>query len=250
MSGTVPRPAGLRPARRAALLVAALVAMPSTVAAQSLAPLLRGYVTATSDFRDRGLSESRGQPSLQIGGDLQHRSGFFAGAWAAQIEALPYPGSETADRFKAGYYVGYTQRVARWSVTATAAHYAYPGIAVDYDYSELSGGIAYRDRIFFSASYTDDLFSSGASGWYSEFGIVLPLPYAFELGATVGRLDSSGLGLDYSHWNAGVSKSLGRRIGLDVRRYDVSRYYSNAVATTNGDAWVVSASYAFGGRFR
>lgn len=247
MTRTAQRSAGLGTGRRIAMLAAAAMSAASGAAgAQPREPLVSGYVTLTSDYRQRGLSESRGKPSLEIGGDFQHRSGFFAGAWAARIETSPDDGDDTVGRYKAAYYAGYTRRISRWSWTASAARYAYPGsgTTIDYDYDELSATVAYRDRVFATASYVGDLFSQ-ANGWYGEIGLVFPLPKGLELGATLGRLDASRPALDYTHWNAGVSRTFARRIAVDVRRYDTSRYYSNAVATTRGDSWVVSASYAF-----
>jgi uncharacterized protein (TIGR02001 family) len=235
-----------RHARRAALGLL-LVAAPAVAGAQGLEPLVSGYVTLTSDYRHRGLSESGGEFSFQVGGDYQHATGFFAGAWAARID-YAQPAADASTRFKVGYYVGLSKRVARWSLTATAVHYAYPGLAYDYDYDEVSATAGFRDRLFVTAAYVDEPFGRRASALYGEIGTAWPLAHGLELGATIGRLASSDSRLAYTHWNLGLSRTFARRLGVDLRYYDGSRYLSNAIATTDADSWVLSASYGFGSR--
>jgi len=234
---------------RGAVAAAAVVlcAVPDALPAQGLEPIVSGYVTVTSDYRHRGLSESSGDPSIQAGADYQHASGFFAGAWAARID-YAQPADDSSTRFKIGYYLGASKRIGRWSWTATAVRYTYPGLAYDYDYNELSATAGFRDRVFVTAAYIDGLFANDASAFYSEIGGALPLPGGLEVGATLGRLASSARELEYTHWNVGLSKTFARRVGVDLRYHDGSRYLSNAIATTNADSWVLSASYGFRSR--
>lgn len=229
------------------VVAAALCVLTTPLSAQVPEPIVSGYVTVASDYRHRGLSESSGGPSLQLGADYQHANGLFAGTWAARID-YAHPAHSSSTRFKVGYYVGISKRISRWSWAATAVRYTYPGLAYDYDYNELSATAGFRDRIFVTAAYIDDLFGRGASAFYSEVGTTLPLPHGLELGATLGRVTSSSPQLEYTHWNVGLSKTFARRLGIDLRYHDGSRYLSNAVATTAADAWVVSASYGFRSR--
>lgn len=239
--------AARRTRRPLALVAAALAALPCVGAAQPLESQFSGYVTITTDYRRRGLSVSGSDPSLQVGADFQHRSGFFAGLWAAQIEVSWGGDRGSSTRHETGYYAGYTHQTPRWSWTGAAARYTYPGSGLDYSYNELSGTLDYRGRLFVTAAFLHDLFSHPGNGWYGEIGFALPLPHALELGASIGKLHGDEP-LDYTHWNVGVSRSFGQRIGIDLRRYETSGYYANAVATTEGDAWVATASYAFGRR--
>lgn len=229
-----------------AAAAALLSAAPTAVRAQPF-ELVSGYLTAVSDYRHRGLSESGGRPSLVLGADFQHRSGFFVGAWTAQIETHAENGGDTESRYKTAYYAGFTRLVSSWTLTLSTTRYTYPGLAYDYDYDEQTAAVGFKNRVFASVSYIDDIFSAGHA-WHGEIGFALPLPLDIELGAAIGRLDASKPELDYTHWNAGVSRTFLRRVGVDLRRYGASRYYSNGVATTHGDEWVVAASYAFGGR--
>lgn len=229
-------------------LVAVLCGAPLAADAQALQPLISGYVTVTSDYRHRGLSESAGEASLQAGTDYQHASGAFAGVWAARIDYAHSASGDSATRFKVGYYAGVSRRVARWSWNVAVVHYAYPGLPYDYDYNELSATVGFRDRVFVTAAHLDGLFARDAAAFYREVGTALPLPLGLELGATVGRLTSSASSLEYSHWNLGLSRLFRQRIGVDIRYHDGSRYLSNAIATTDADSWVISASYGFRAR--
>jgi uncharacterized protein (TIGR02001 family) len=222
--------------------------------AQSAAPRISGYVTMSSDYRNRGLSQSRGAPSLRLGGDLQHRSGFFAGAWAASVRYHPpaskYPSAPAADetrRSEIGTYIGYHARTAAWSFATAVARYDYPGSDADYDYHELSGSVGYSDRVFFTASYTNDLFGWRASALNQELGIALPVGTSFELGASLGRFDADALGLKYVHWNAGVSKTVSR-FGFDLRYYDNDQRQYGPLGAPAAGEWVLSASYGFKAR--
>src|SRR5690606_17723495 len=152
---------------RVAAAAAMLCAAPATLSAQTLEPLLSGYVTLTTDYRHRGLSESSGEPSLQAGVDYQRANGLFAGAWAARID-YAQPSEDSSTRFKIGYYLGVSKRIGRWSWTATAVRYTYPGLAYDYDYGELSATVGFRDRLFFTTAYIDDVFGRDRSAVYGE----------------------------------------------------------------------------------
>lgn len=181
---------------------------------------ISGYVTLMSDYRNRGLSQSAGEPALQIGADYQHRSGFFAGGRAVNVEYdLPRSGPET--HAEAVIYAGYNRRVDRWSLTGSLGRYAYPGSDYDWDYGEAGASVGYRDRVFLTASYSDDFFGLGAAAWNRELSFAHPLGSGFEIGAGIGRFRASSIGVDYTHWNVGASKRVAG-FGIDLRYYDTS----------------------------
>ncbi len=69
--------------------IALLSLAASTAFAQTKAPepdyTLSYNLGATSDYRYRGISQSRLKPALQGGVDFAHKSGFYAGAWGSTI---------------------------------------------------------------------------------------------------------------------------------------------------------------------
>jgi uncharacterized protein (TIGR02001 family) len=206
---------------------------------------LSAYVTLTTDYRDRGLSQSDGEPALQAGVDYQHGSGFFTGIWGSTVEYEVEAGRRHPRENVIELYAGYNWRNERWSVTAAAARYVYPDISVDYDYDEVAAGLAYRDHLFLTVSYTDALLSLGPSRLDAELTLAVPLPAGVELGGTIGRVDSEAFsGGGYAHWNLGASRALGP-LSLDLRFYDNDAprygYYGAALP----DSWVLSLSYGF-----
>src|SRR5690606_2924665 len=127
-------------------------------------------------------------------------------------------------------------------LTFTLSRYTYPGARFDYDYGEVAGNVWFRDRVFVSVSYTDDLLGSGRSATNREVGVAWPLAWNLELGATVGRLRyGRAPGGAYDHWNVGVSKLAGR-FAVDLRYHDSDYPYASYLGAGAG-RWVLSVSY-------
>jgi hypothetical protein len=90
----------------------------------------------------------------------------------------------------------------------------------------------------------DEFFGRGESALNTELGFALPLARRFELGGAIGRFETRIGRFDYTHWNFGASKVIGR-IGLDVRFYDNSLQSYGPLGAARGTEWVFSASYGF-----
>ena len=71
-------------------LAAAALTLSGAALAQAKAPepdfTLSANVGLISDYRYRGISQTRLKPALQGGFDLTHKSGFYAGVWASSIK--------------------------------------------------------------------------------------------------------------------------------------------------------------------
>ena len=83
-----------------------------------------GYVQGVSDYRFRGYSLSGGDPALQGTVNLNHSSGFYAGAWASTLddEITPFYGDVELD-----LYAGWTGSLSS-ALTADIGvlRYVYP----------------------------------------------------------------------------------------------------------------------------
>src|SRR5690349_8499721 len=135
--------------------------------AQNAAPGVNGYFTLSNGYWAHGLAHNDGL-TLQAGVDYQTQGGWFAGAWAANVDyAVEFSYDEPRD-YAANVYGGYHRRAAEWSWTVSLAHYLYPGTAVSYDYDELSGTVGFRDRVFYSASYANDYYGGTRASWNHE----------------------------------------------------------------------------------
>ncbi len=201
------------------------------------------YLTISTDYPHRGMSQTNESAALQAGVDFQHRSGFFVGAWISNVEYVVEVFRVEPRDIELDTYVGYNWQTSDWSFTATLVRYTYPGASFSYDYTELGGSVGFQERFFYTVSYTDSLLAQDASAMNHELGIELPLPWSTEFGASVGRFDSDDVRAgDYDHWNLGISKRV-RSVSLDLRYYDTDNTLVSHLGTPLHESWVLSLSY-------
>jgi hypothetical protein len=114
----------------------------------------------------------------------------------------------------------------------------------DYDYNELTFSTTFRSRFSYTAGYTDRLYSRPYSAWHHELGLAQPLRFDLELSAALGQFDADvpGYGVEYTHWNIGLSKVI-RRFALDLRFFETTAEAASILGDPAGDAWVLSVSY-------
>ena len=185
---------------------------------------VHGYLTATTDYVFRGVSQSDEQPTWQAGLDYAHSSGFFAGVFAAGID---YPSSryraDTRD-VELDAYLGYGRPAGRdFSWELALFRYSFPeSDANDIDYGELGANLYYRDSIRFGATFSDDARSGGASAWTAELELHRPLGHGFQLSGMLGRYTFARSDWkDYLYWDLGVSATKGPWT-FDLRWFDTS----------------------------
>lgn len=89
-------------------------------------------VGVVSDYRYRGISQTRLKPALQGGADFAHKSGFYAGTWASTIKWIKDTGTILA--FDAGdanvevdLYGGYKGQFGAVAYDVGLLQYWYPG---------------------------------------------------------------------------------------------------------------------------
>lgn len=233
----------LRPCTGALLVVSALCA--ATAASQPPPAALRAYLTATTDYIDRGLSQSASHGSAQFGIDYQHRSGFFVGAWATDVEYARRRSEEHWRTFGVDYYAGYARRNGDWSWSTALARYAYPGAPYDYDYTELNGSVSYRERLSYSVALIPNLLSVEHRALDQAVSLRFPARWNVELSATAGKFRAAGLpSANYSYWNAGASKVLPRFV-IDLRYYDTNAASLGPLGARPRRRWVLSLSHGF-----
>jgi uncharacterized protein (TIGR02001 family) len=93
-----------------------------------------GVVT---DYRYRGISQSRLKPAFQAGVDLGHSSGFYIGTWGSSIKWVKDGGGDTSA--EVDVYGGYKFTAGPIGVDLGVLRYLYPGssMAVNPDTTEL-----------------------------------------------------------------------------------------------------------------
>jgi len=227
------------------LTLAACTAAPLAVAQQA-GPNLSGYATLSTAYWKRGFAQNNGA-SAQLGIDFEHHTGFYVGGWAENVDFEREYSQDEPRQFEADIYAGYHKRHEQWSWNVGLGHYLYPGTAINYDYNELSATFGFRDRVFYTAAYSDAYYRLWRASLNQEVSFTYPLRGNVEIGGGVGKFSIKGNALDVTYWNVGVSK-LVRRVALDLRYYDSDYQWLSYWGDPNANHFVLSVSYALGSR--
>lgn len=183
-----------------------------------------GYLTLTSDFVRRGVSQSDTDPAVQLGGDLSLDRGLVLGVWGSSVDNRSQPGNQRDVEVNA--YAGYGWDIRNdWRLTGFVIAYAYPGMDTpfDYGYVEYLVSANFKDRYWVETAFAPDYYGTGDGAWNVEALGEWPLSAAWNLSAGIGRFDLDDVvGAAYTYWQAGVTRNVGI-INLDLRYYDTNR---------------------------
>jgi uncharacterized protein (TIGR02001 family) len=91
-------------------------------------------IGATTDYRYRGISQSRLNPAVQGGADFAMKNGFYLGAWGSTINWIKDAGASTLANVNTGsapveidLYGGYKGKAGALDYDVGALQYFYPG---------------------------------------------------------------------------------------------------------------------------
>jgi len=186
---------------------------------------LSGYLVLTTDYVWRGVTQSDGDPAVQLGGDVAFGSGIYAGFWGSTID-INNGGDRQRDT-ELTYYLGYSHDIAtRWSLGASVVVYTYPGQTgvVDYNYEEVMLTTNFDDRLWLEYAYSPDLYNTGFDSHNVEIFTEWPAGKHLVVGAGAGYYDVSNfVGDGYAYWELGVTRPIGR-LDIDLRYHDTSRW--------------------------
>jgi uncharacterized protein (TIGR02001 family) len=108
-------------------MVLAALAVSGAAFAQTKAPepdyTLSYNVGAVSDYRYRGISQSRLKPALQGGVDFAHKNGFYLGTWASTIKWIKDAGGDAP--VELDVYGGYKFAVGSFGMDVGVLRYQY-----------------------------------------------------------------------------------------------------------------------------
>ena len=178
----------------------------SVIAASGLvAQIAQAEITAnvalTTDYVWRGVSQNQEDPAVQGGIDYAHESGFYLGAWGANVS---FGGASTELDLYAGWA---TEFDSGFSLDLGIIEYTYHGsdVADENDFTEYYVGLGYAGFGF--------IYSIG-----DEFDDQWELSYGFDfesisLGAAYGDYDA------YSYYTIGISGEAGG-LGLALDYWD------------------------------
>ena len=239
----------VRASQYAGLGFAAIVgAIPSCCADGSWS----GTIAATTDYVVRGVSQTYGEPALQAGVNYQSAAGWFAGAWASNVNPYPFG----VDSAEVNLYGGFGWALgSAWTARATYTRYLYAWDRrpATYAYGELSLTLGFEDRLTATVSYQPDSTRYAIPGYVRnrpaaayELSGRWPLPRNFALTAGIGYYDLTRL-YRAGYWSASAGTSYVRGgFELDVARFfsepSVRRLFEDASAD---GSWAATASWRF-----
>ena len=227
MKSAFPVSLALAHALALALASTALPALAEEPAAAPASPLSFN-LSLTSEYRYRGISQSRLDPALQGGVDYAAESGFYVGAWASTIKWIkdaPYNGGANVE---VDLYGGYKTEVAKGlTLDVGVLSYVYPSnnlnpsanttevygalsfgpVTAKYSHSvtDLFGTADSKGSGYFDVSATFDLgegftvtphicyqkVKNYSAGSYTDYALTVNKDYAgFTFGAAVIGTDS------------------------------------------------------------
>jgi uncharacterized protein (TIGR02001 family) len=109
-------------------VLASTLAASGALMAQTTAPApdytLSFNVGVVTDYRYRGISQSRLKPALQGGADFAHKSGFYIGTWASTIRWIEDAGGDA--EVEIDLYGGYKTTLAGFGIDVGLLRYYYP----------------------------------------------------------------------------------------------------------------------------
>ncbi len=177
-----------------------------------------GVVT---DYRYRGISQTRLKPALQGGIDFAHSSGVYVGTWLSTIEWIKDAGGDSSVEWD--IYGGYKGKVGGMDYDVGVLTYQYAGNKLNPNanttevYAALTSGIV-------TAKYshsTSNLFGFAAStsSGYAELAAAIDLGDGMTLTPHIGYQNVKGSGngkYSYTDMSVTLAKDLGNGIALSA----------------------------------
>lgn len=172
-------------------------------------------VTLASEYDFRGITQTAGDPALQASLDFSTESGFYAGAWASNVDFGDGTDADVEIDGLVGFRGSFSEDL---SYDVGGTYYYFMGDKDDVPFGELYAGLGYKA---FSGKlwYSPDFSNFGESAYYVEGNLSFELPQDFALTVHAGWSDGdywdATNGGGYMDYSVGISKSIGNfAVGL------------------------------------
>ncbi len=176
-------------------LSAAAGAMAQTAAPAAPESTLAFNVGAVTDYRYRGISQSRKELAVQGGIDYADKSGFYVGAWGSTIKWITDTAGATSGKTELDLYGGYKAAVGDVAYDVGFLRYEYAGN----DYKNTGGVNANTNEVYGAVTYglvtakyshaISDIFgnTNSKNSYYLDLSAALDLGEGYSLTPHVGR---------------------------------------------------------------
>lgn len=167
-----------------------------------------------SDYRYRGISQSRLQPALQGGVDYTDKSGFYVGAWGSTIKWIKDAGGDAP--VELDLYGGYKGAVGDVAYDVGFLRYEYTrnNLFPNANTNEVYGAVTYG---LFTAKYSHAIsnlfgFADSKKSGYLDLSATIDLGDGYSLVPHVGHQSVKGVGnskYSYTDYALTLAKDLG-----------------------------------------
>mgnify|MGYP000051682494 CR=1 FL=1 len=241
------------------LIAAAVASLASVAQAAEPESSLSFNAGVVSDYRYRGISQSRLEPALQGGVDYAHKSGFYVGAWGSTIKWIKDTPGVTKGSVEVDLYGGYKGAVGDVAYDVGFLRYEYVknNLANNTGYTnantnEVYGAVTYG---LFTAKYShaiSDLFGNinSKNSYYVDLSATFDLGEGYSLVPHVGyqKIKNSANG-SYTDYALTLAKDLGNGLSATVALVgtdaDKGLYVTPANKFTGKTAAVIGLKYSF-----
>ncbi|HCN89880.1 MAG TPA: hypothetical protein DIT28_11990 [Oxalobacteraceae bacterium] len=210
-------------------------------------------VAVTSDYRYRGISQTRLEPALQGGADYTHTpSGFYAGTWLSTIKWTKDAGGSGDVEWD--LYGGKRGEIVKdVSYDVGVLSYVYPsnGLPVSANTTEIYGQVGYGPAYLKYSHAVTNLFgfADSKNSGYLDVGANIDVASGFQVNLHAGHQTvKNSSSFSYSDWKIGLTKDFGVVTGaLSVIGTNTDSYVGPAPDLKNlgKTALVVSVSKTF-----
>jgi uncharacterized protein (TIGR02001 family) len=241
------------------LLALALGSVSGLAQAQTAAPesTLSFNAGVVSDYRYRGISQSRLKPAVQGGFDYADKSGFYVGAWGSSIKWIK-DSTATAGSLEIDLYGGYKGAVGDVSYDVGFLRYEYAGNKLgavggfaNANTTEAYGALTYG---LFTAKYSHSLTNTfgninSKNSYYLDLSATVDLGNGFTLVPHVGRqMINNSPTYSYNDYSLTLTKDLGNGLSASAMAVgtNAGKLQYTLVDKYNGkDGLVVGLKYTF-----
>lgn len=236
------------------LIALALGSVSGLAQAQAAAPesTLSFNAGVVSDYRYRGISQSRLKPAVQGGVDYADKSGFYVGAWASSIKWIKDADGDASTELD--LYGGYKGAVGDVAYDVGFLRYEYPSnkLAVSANTNEVYGAVTMGPATLKYSHAVSNLFgfADSKNSYYVDLSATLDLGEGFSLVPHVGYQSvKNNSAFSYTDYALTLGKDLGNGlsvtaavVGTDA---DKALYITPAGKFTGKTGVVVGLKYAF-----
>ena len=228
------------------LLTLSLLSVTGVAQAQAAESTLSFNAGVVSDYRYRGISQSRLEPAVQGGFDYADKSGFYVGAWGSSIKWIKDTAGVTKGSTEIDLYGGYKSTVGGLAYDVGFLRYEYlnnnlqnaTARAVNANTNEVYGALTVGPVTAKYSHALSNLFGNidSKNSYYVDLSAAFDMGNGYTLTPHVGYQSiKNSPQLSYTDYSVAIAKDLGQGLSLTASLVGTDADKSlSAFTTPNG----------------